>query len=87
MRYVDDVKTIRFIYVNMQEVRTFLSVVSGQWSVGVGVSRYHKLVGFTFAPVLPRRIGVPLADHGAEREAIFCFAHPPGASFKRSALA
>ena len=36
---------------------------------------------------LPQPGGVPLADHGAEREAISCFAHPPGASFKRSALA
>ena len=25
----------------------------------------------------PQPDGVPLADHGAEREAIFCFAHPP----------
>ena len=26
---------------------------------------------------LPQPDGVPLADHGAERKAIFCFAHPP----------
>jgi hypothetical protein len=34
--YVDDVKTIRFIYVNMREGGRFLSVVSDQWSVGDG---------------------------------------------------
>ena len=27
--------------------------------------------------VLPQPGRVPLADHGAERKAIFCFAHPP----------
>lgn len=36
MRYVDDVKTIRFIYVNMREGGRFLSVISDQWSVGDG---------------------------------------------------